>query len=55
MPCFIYNFLLTSFQQKNEIKKEKYPNGIWLNDLFDVKDVFKKNKFTDGNLIRKCV
>ena len=32
-------FFYWRFQQKNEIEKGKYPNGICLNDLFDVKDV----------------
>ena len=36
---FTDDFLLTSFQQKNEIKKGKYPKRICLNDLFDEKDV----------------
>ena len=43
---FFHDFLLTSFQQKNDIKKGKYLNGIQIftlsfelmNDLFDVKD-----------------
>ena len=25
---FIYDLLFISFQQKKEIKKEKYPNGV---------------------------
>ena len=46
------NFLFISFQQKNEIKKGKYPDGVQIFtffssiDLFDVKD-FKRN-LTDG-------
>ena len=36
VPSFINDFLFTLFQQKNEIKKGKYPNGICFNDLFDV-------------------
>ena len=32
----INDFLFTSFQQKNEIKKGRYSNGICFNDLFDV-------------------
>ena len=43
---FIDDFLFTSFQQKNDIKKGKYPNEIQIlsflqkqmNDLFDAKD-----------------
>ena len=56
---FIEDFLLISFQQKNEIKKGKYPDRVQIFtffssiDLFDVKD-FKRN-LTDGNLIRKRV
>ena len=30
VSSFINDFLFTSFQQKNEIKKGKYPNGICL-------------------------
>ena len=42
------DFLFISFQQKNEMKKGKYPDGVRYllfcssNDLFDVKD-FKKH------------
>ena len=56
---FIEDFLLISLQQKNEIKKGKYPDRVQIFtffssiDLFDVKD-FKRN-LTDGNLIRKRV
>ena len=52
---FIEDFLFIPFQQKNEIKKGKYPDGVEIFtffssiDLFDVKD-FKRN-LTDGNLI----
>ena len=43
---FFHDFLLASFQQKNDIKKGKYLNGIQIftlslelmNDLFDGKD-----------------
>ena len=51
--------MLISFQQKNEIKKGKYPGRVQIftffssRDLFDVKD-FKRN-LTDGNLIRKRI
>ena len=50
------NFLFISFQQKNEIKKGKYPDGVTccsIVDLPDVKD-FKRN-MADCNLIRKHV
>ena len=56
---FIEDFLLISLQQKNEIKKGKYPDRVQIFtffssiDLFDVKD-FKRN-LTDGNLIRKRI
>ena len=56
---FIEDFLLISLQQKNEIKKGKYPDRVQIFtffssiDLFDVKD-FKRN-LTDGNLIRKSI
>ena len=59
MPSFIEDFLLISFQQKNKIKKGKYPDRVQTftffsnTDLFDVKD-FKTN-LTDGNLIRKRI
>ena len=52
---FTEYFLLISFQQKNEIKKGKYPDRVQIFtffssiDLFDVKD-FERN-LTDGNLI----
>ena len=52
---FIEDFLFIPFQQKNEIKKGKYPDGVEIFtffssiDLFDVKD-FKRN-LADGNLI----
>ena len=56
---FIEDFFLISFQQKNEIKKGKYPDRVQIFtffssiDLFDVKD-FQIN-LTDGNLIRKRI
>ena len=56
---FTEDFLFISFQQKNEIKKRKHPDGVQTftffssTDLRDVKD-FKRN-LTDGNLIRKRV
>ena len=44
VPSFIGNILFTSFQQKNEIKRGKYPNEIQIftffhdqNYLFEVK------------------
>ena len=55
MSYFIEDFLFIPFQQKNEIKKGKYPDGVEIFtffssiDLFDVK-YFKRN-LTDGNLI----
>ena len=55
VSSFIEDFLLISFQQKNEIKKGKYPDRVQIFtffssiDLFDVKD-FERN-LTDGNLI----
>ena len=44
VSSFIGDFLFISFQQKNETKKGKYPNGVPCSriDLFDVKD-FKRN------------
>ena len=51
VSSFIDDFLFTLFQQKNEIKKGKYPNGIL---IFEGCIDFKRN-LTDGNLIRKCV
>ena len=52
------DFLLISFQQKNEIKKGKYPDEVQIFtfcsniDLFDV-IYFKRN--STENVIRKCV
>ena len=65
---FIDDFLFTSFQQKNEIKKGKYLNEIQIftflckqmNDLFDTKDddwhmlIWLENVFK-GNLILDMV
>ena len=52
VSCFIDDFLFTSFSQKNEIKKGKYPTGIHnllfrkqMNDLFDVRMHRFQNKF----------
>ena len=59
MSYFIEDFLLISFQQKNEITKGKYPDRVQIFtffssiDLFDVKDL--KINLTDGNLIRKSI
>ena len=59
MSYFIEDFLLISFQQKNEITKGKYPDRVQIFtffssiDLFDVKDL--KINLTDGNLIRKRI
>ena len=46
VPSFIGDILFTSFQQKNEIKRGKYPNEIQIftffrdqTYLFDVKDI----------------
>ena len=55
VSSFTEYFLLVSFQQKDEIKKRKYPDRVQIFtffssiDLFDVKD-FERN-LTDGNLI----
>ena len=59
MSYFIEDFLLISFQQKNEITKGKYLDRVQMFtffssiDLFDVKDL--KINLTDGNLIRKRI
>ena len=59
MASFVEDSLFILFQQENEIKKGKYPDGVQIFtffssiDLFDIKD-FKRN-LTDGNLIRKRV
>ena len=50
VSSFIDDFLFTSFQQRNEIKKAKYPNEIQIftflykqmNDLFYVEDVLHR-------------
>ena len=55
MSPFTEYFLLISLQQKNEIKKSKYPDRVQIFtffagiDLFDVKN-FERN-LADGNLI----
>ena len=59
MSFFVEDSFFILFQQENEIKQGKYPDGVQIFtfftsiDLFDVKD-FKRN-LTDGNLIRKRV
>ena len=59
VSSFIEDFLLISLQQKNEIKKGKYPDRVQIFtfflsiDLFDVKDF--KRSVTDDNLIRKRI
>ena len=48
VSTFIADFLLIAFQQKNEIKKGKYPDRVQIftffssKDLFDVKDFVRK-------------
>ena len=59
LSFFIEDFVFISFQQENEIKKGKYPDGVQIFtffssiDLCDFKD-FKRNLAND-NLIRKRV
>ena len=59
MSSVIEDLLFISFQQKNEIKKRKYPDGVQIFtffssiDLLDVKE--PKRNLVDGKLIRECI
>ena len=59
VSSLIEDFLLITFQQKNEIKKREITCRVQIFtfflsiDLFDVKDF--KRSLTDGNLIRKRI
>ena len=62
VSSFFDDFLFISFQQKNEKKKGKYPNGVQIfTFLLEYRSVYPqgctdfKINLTDGNLIRKFV